>query len=145
MKITDYTLFDGTPSFIIEAEEGKMLVRKSDNKRFGGELSLGFVYYLNDEKLDEPHWETPEDYEEDDMTPEELAEMERIAEMEEKANEVVDGDTTDENVDDVEQPVSEEPVEEPVEEIVDEAEEVEQPTDDAEEEEHVEENSETAE
>ena len=58
-------------SFKITAEEGKILARKSDKQVFGKEIVLGYTWYLNGEKLDEPHWEVPSDYEEIDEPSEE--------------------------------------------------------------------------
>lgn len=48
----------------ITAEEGKVFRRKSDGFIYGNEIYLGYTYYLNGEKLDEPHLEVPEDFEE---------------------------------------------------------------------------------
>ena len=48
----------------IYAEEGWMLRRKSDNFIVGEEATLGYTYYIGGVKLDEPHLEIPEDYEE---------------------------------------------------------------------------------
>ena len=53
-------------SGILYAEEGKMLRRKSDNWEAGSEISLGYTYYIGGKKLDVPHLEAPEDYEEVD-------------------------------------------------------------------------------
>ena len=50
----------------IYAAEGKMLRRKSDGWLAGGEISLGYTYYIGGKKLDVPHLEVPEDYEEVD-------------------------------------------------------------------------------
>lgn len=72
MKAEEITLFNGTKSYRLVADEGKVLVRKSDNARFGSEISLGFTHYIGGEKLTEPHWETPEDYTEEPMTEDEL-------------------------------------------------------------------------
>lgn len=50
----------------ITAEEGKVFRRKSDGFIYGNEIYLGYTYYLNGKKLDEPHLEVPEDFEEVD-------------------------------------------------------------------------------
>lgn len=42
--------------------EGKVWRRKSDGMMTSESL-LGYTYYLGGVKLDEPHWETKEDYE----------------------------------------------------------------------------------
>lgn len=49
---------------VLKAEEGKVLRRKADGWIAGNELYLGYTYYLNGERLDEPILEKPEDYEE---------------------------------------------------------------------------------
>ena len=51
------------PKHII-ADEGKVFQRKSDGFIFGNEIYLGFTYYLNGEKLQEPKLEVIEDFEE---------------------------------------------------------------------------------
>lgn len=56
---------------VIKASEGKVLRRKSDGYIAGNEIYLGYTYYLNDKKLDEPILELPDHYEEIDI-PEEL-------------------------------------------------------------------------
>ena len=48
----------------IYADEGKQLRRIADKLLRGEELTLGYTYYINDQRLDEPHLEVPEDYEE---------------------------------------------------------------------------------
>ena len=49
----------------ITAEEGKIFRRKSDGfTGYGNEINLGYTYYLNGEKLVEPHLEVPEDFDE---------------------------------------------------------------------------------
>lgn len=65
---------DKNDSSHIIAEEGKVFKRKSDGLIFGDEILLGYTYYINGEKLDEPHLEVPEDFEEID-TPEEYKEQ----------------------------------------------------------------------
>lgn len=42
--------------------EGKVWRRKSDGM-ITTESLLGYTYYLGGKKLDEPHWETKDDYE----------------------------------------------------------------------------------
>lgn len=51
---------------IIKADEGKLLVRKSDGWVAGEQVSLGYNYYEAGIPLSEPHLETPDDYEEQD-------------------------------------------------------------------------------
>ena len=51
---------------IIKASEGKVFRRISDGFIFGNEISLGYTYYLNSEKLEEPLLELPEHFEEID-------------------------------------------------------------------------------
>lgn len=41
----------------------KKLVRKSDGMDFGSETTLGYTYYIGDEKLEVPIWELEEHYE----------------------------------------------------------------------------------
>ena len=48
----------------IKAEDGLLLRRKSDNYMAGTELSLGYTFYLDGEKLRTPILELPEHYEE---------------------------------------------------------------------------------
>lgn len=51
---------------VLKATEGKVLRRKSDGWIAGNEIYLGYTYYLNGRKLDEPLLELPEHYEEID-------------------------------------------------------------------------------
>ena len=51
---------------IIKASEGKVFRRISDGFIFGNEINLGYTYYLNGEKLEEPLLELPEHFEEID-------------------------------------------------------------------------------
>ena len=51
---------------VLKAAEGKVLRRKSDGWIAGNEIYLGYTYYLNGRKLDEPLLELPEHYEEID-------------------------------------------------------------------------------
>lgn len=52
---------------IIKADEGKLLVRKSDGWIAGEQVSLGYNYYEAGVALSSPRLETPDDYEEIDM------------------------------------------------------------------------------
>lgn len=47
---------------IIKAEEGKLLVRKSDGWVAGEQVSLGYNYYEAGVALSKPHLEVPDDY-----------------------------------------------------------------------------------
>lgn len=51
---------------IIKADEGKLLVRKSDGWIAGEQVSLGYNYYEAGVALSSPRLETPDDYEEID-------------------------------------------------------------------------------
>ncbi len=53
------------------ADEGKTLKRISDGWMCGDEIYLGYTYYLNGEKLEEPLLELPEHYTEVDKPQEE--------------------------------------------------------------------------
>lgn len=48
---------------IITASEGKVFRRKSDGVIFGKEINLGYTYYIDGHKLETPHLETREDFE----------------------------------------------------------------------------------
>ena len=63
----------------IVADEGKMLVRKSDGHIAGESITLGYNYYDAGLPLKEPYLETPDDYEEIDKpaTLDESAEVEK--------------------------------------------------------------------
>ena len=50
----------------IHADDGKLLVRKSDGQIEGESVTLGYNYYEAGIPLSEPHLETPDDYEEVD-------------------------------------------------------------------------------
>lgn len=50
----------------IHADNGKLLVRKSDGHIAGESVTLGYNYYEAGIHLAEPHLETPDDYEEQD-------------------------------------------------------------------------------
>lgn len=51
---------------VIKASEGKVFRRISDGFIFGNEVSLGYTYYLNGKKLEEPLLELPGHFEEID-------------------------------------------------------------------------------
>ena len=55
----------------IIADEGKIFQRKSDGFIYGKEIYLGYTYYIGGKKLDEPHLEVVEDFEEIDAPQEE--------------------------------------------------------------------------
>ena len=55
----------------IIADEGKVFQRKSDGFIYGEEIYLGYTYYIGGKKLDEPHLEVVEDFEEIDALQEE--------------------------------------------------------------------------
>ena len=59
MTQREYTLSDGTPSYIIKADLGYKLVRKSDGFDFGDEVWLGYRYENGNKVL-----EVPSDFEE---------------------------------------------------------------------------------
>jgi hypothetical protein len=53
----------------IIADDGKVFRRIADGTIYGREIYLGYSYYISGVKLDEPHLDTPEDFEEiDDPT-----------------------------------------------------------------------------
>jgi hypothetical protein len=51
---------------IIKADEGKVFRRIADGQIYGKEISLGYSYYINGVKLDEPHLDTVYDFEQID-------------------------------------------------------------------------------
>ena len=55
-----YTLTDGTQSYILTADEGKDIVRISDNFNFGKEVWLGYRYNKDGSR----ELELPEDFKE---------------------------------------------------------------------------------
>ena len=57
----------------IIADEGKVFKRKSDGFIYGEEIYLGYTYYIGGKKLDEPHLDVVEDFEEIDAPQEEKA------------------------------------------------------------------------
>ena len=61
---------------IIKAQEGKVFRKLSDGFVFGNEINLGYTYYLNGKKLEEPFLEFPEQFEETDKPVEEVNEYE---------------------------------------------------------------------
>lgn len=61
INTTDY------PYTLIIAEEGKVLRRKGSEFIYGEEIALGYSYYIDGVKLDEPHKDVPEDFEEIDI------------------------------------------------------------------------------
>lgn len=60
----DTTTYDYT---LIKADEGKIFRRKGTEELFGEEIALGYSYYIDGVKLDEPHKDVPEDFEEIDI------------------------------------------------------------------------------
>lgn len=64
------TIDKNDPKHII-ADEGKVFQRKSDDFIYGEEIFLGYTYYIGGKKLDEPHLEVVEDFEEIDAPQEE--------------------------------------------------------------------------
>lgn len=61
----------------IIADNGKVFRRIADGTIYGREIYLGYSYYINGVKLDKPHLDTPEDFEEID-DPEELTDTEAL-------------------------------------------------------------------
>lgn len=59
---------------VLIAEDGKIFKRKNSEDELGDEIWLGYSYYLNGVKLDTPHLDTPDDFEEIDTPIEELEE-----------------------------------------------------------------------
>jgi hypothetical protein len=51
---------------IIKADSGKVFRRIADGQIYGKEISLGLSYYINGVKLDKPHLDTAEDFEQID-------------------------------------------------------------------------------
>ena len=52
---------------VIKAEDGKVLRRIADGFIFGEEVYLGYMYFINNEKLDTPIMATSEMFEEVDI------------------------------------------------------------------------------
>lgn len=61
----------------IIADNGKVFRRIADGMNYGREIYLGYSYYIGGVKLDEPHLDTPEDFEEIDDT-EEITDAEAL-------------------------------------------------------------------
>lgn len=59
----------------ITANEGYVLRRISDGFIYGNEVYLGYTYYLNGEKLEEPLLELPEHFEEVESPTENIDEI----------------------------------------------------------------------
>lgn len=51
---------------IIIADKGKVFKRIADSQIYGNEISLGYSYYINGVKLDTPHLDTIDDFEQID-------------------------------------------------------------------------------
>ena len=67
MTQREYTLTDGTQSHILTADEGKDIVRISDNFNFGSEIWIGYRF------TDKGHvLEKPEDFKEIDHVEEDM-------------------------------------------------------------------------
>lgn len=92
MKISEYTLPNGKQTYMIASEEGKVLQRIADGQTFGGEMVLGYTYFIGGVKLETPHWETPDDYIEVDAPEdeEEGGDIEPIPEEDEDVEPIVD-------------------------------------------------------
>lgn len=67
----------------LKAKEGCVLKRISDGQMFGPEISLGYAYYLNGKKLEEPLLELPEHFEEIPMPADMLEQYEEMWAQEE--------------------------------------------------------------
>ena len=48
----------------IKADEGKVFRRRHTRDIYGDEIYLGYSYYINGEKLSQPHLDVPADFEE---------------------------------------------------------------------------------
>lgn len=68
---------------IIKAKKGCVLRRISDGYIPGPEISLGYTYYLNGKKLEEPLLELPEHFEEIPMPADMLEQYEQVWAQEE--------------------------------------------------------------
>ena len=51
---------------IITTSRGKIFKRKSDGLIYGKKINLGYTYYINNQKLEIPHLETADDFEQID-------------------------------------------------------------------------------
>lgn len=69
IRIENNGISDAT---VITAENGKVFRRKNTDDVLGEEIWLGKSYYINGEKLTEPHIDVPEDFEEIDDPIEEV-------------------------------------------------------------------------
>lgn len=63
---------------VLIADEGKVLKRKGTDEVFGSEIALGYSYYIGGIKLDEPHLDMPEDFEEVDAPEDEFDDYEEV-------------------------------------------------------------------
>ena len=61
MRIESVTI-NGRDTFRITPDEGKQFMRVSDGALFSGTMTLGYTYFIGGVKLENPHWETPDDY-----------------------------------------------------------------------------------
>lgn len=59
---------------VILAEEGKVFKRRNSEEIYGNELALGYSYYIDGKRLDAPHLDVPEDFEEIDAPEEPINE-----------------------------------------------------------------------
>ena len=71
----------------IIADSGKVFRRIGTNEIFGEEIWLGYSYYIDGVKLDEPHLDIPEDFEEIDALEEESSEENFVEDFEEYIDE----------------------------------------------------------
>lgn len=53
---------------VLIADNGMVLKRKADGMIYDSEVSLGNTYYIGGRKLEEPHMDTAEDFEEVSIT-----------------------------------------------------------------------------
>lgn len=64
---------------VLIADEGKTLRRIATGEIYGDQLWLGYTYYINGVKLNPPHLDVPEDFEEviieDEIMPEEALQI----------------------------------------------------------------------
>lgn len=65
---------------VITADEGMVFRRIGADEILGDEIYLGYSHYINGVKLDEPHLDLPEDFEEIDIPDEWLEEEPMIKE-----------------------------------------------------------------
>ncbi len=91
MRIESVTI-NGRDTFRITPDEGKQFMRVSDGALFSGTMTLGYTYFIGGVKLENPHWETPDDYIEVDA-PEDEGEgddIEPIPEEDEDVEPIID-------------------------------------------------------